>query len=706
MKKFIIMIAGTLFAVFGFAKVASAGPIVIDGLDANEHGRAVNGVNEQGWKYMQWVLEVMEQQVYTGTARTVVDLGTTPAECSAVGHDARDAINSAFELSSLPADGWTLIHVDGATSISQWLANLSTTNTGILVIPTYNNLCGDLQPSEMDAINANPAAIVNFVNGPGDPTQGGAVFAMGERNASPCETTSSTPNPGGSDYTPCVVGPETTNAYLWLQSIIPGLSATGFSAGYDWALSITTAGTIYLPGLSNADISAGPWHNWFDGNFASLSVLATGLEIPGSEFLRMPSSIAGIQHAVILGGDKHTKLGNDAGQFTATKTGSLFSDADENGMTSPGDTLQYNVHLYNGTGEDVNDVVFTDTPDPNTSLVAGSVQATTGTVTLGNTAGDTSVRVDIGTLAYGQSVDILYHTTIANPFPTGVYTVTNQGVVSTTDSTITTTDPLNPGPTIITVTKSLTETTGFVDLSAASSVGQCVLPGSSYLVTWTVQNVGDTIFSGGDITAFVTGYGSTPVSTTIAPVAVGATGSVTQSVLVSAPVPYGSETITLTGNILTSTAVLTTHICAPDFRTSTSVVKSIPIFIGELFTYTWQITNTGDAAAPGVTGVLTLPVHALFSYQDSLTSTLGTPGFDALSNTVTWTGNLAVGQTVRIVFNARTGFGFPHGLIEAPFEVDHPYRPPFYGVSQYTYPYKLFFMLVLKDSSPSSPTSR
>ena len=367
MKKLIIMIASTLFAVFGVVKVASAGPIVIDGLDANEHGQAVNGVNEQGWKYMQWVLEVLSQEVYTGTARTVVDLGTTPTSCPTVGHDARDAINSAFDLSSLPGEGWTLIHVDGAASITQWLENLSPQNTGILVIPTYNNLCGDLQSDEMDAINANPAAIVRYVNGPGEPSQGGALFAMSERDASPCGTTSSTPPiPTDTDYTTCTLSAtQTENAFLWLHSIIPGFSATGFSTGYDWALSITTAGTIFLPGLSNADISAGPWHNWFDGNFGSLSILATGLEIPSStSSLPVPSSIAGVQHAVILGGDKYTQLGPDAGQFTATKTGSLLTDADENGTVSPGDTLQYQVHMHNATGADVSNVIFTDTPRP------------------------------------------------------------------------------------------------------------------------------------------------------------------------------------------------------------------------------------------------------------------------------------------------------------------------------------------------------
>jgi uncharacterized repeat protein (TIGR01451 family) len=686
MRKVFVILAGVLFAVFGGVRLASAGPIIIDGTDANEHGHVV-GTNQEGWKYMQEALEHLSQEVYTGTARTVVDLGTTPVSCPAVGHDARDAINSAFELSSLPGDGWTLIHVDTAVSITRWLRNLSPVNTGILYIPTYNNLCGDLWHDEMDAINANPAAIANFVNGPGDPSQGGALFAMSERDTTPVTPTLASMHESAM-LTPSAV--QATKGYLWLQSIIPGLVATGFSAEHITSISLTVDGFAAFPGLTDADVSSGPWHNWFEGNLGSLKVLATA-----------PDESA-ITRTVILGGGKNTQLSPGAGTITATKTGTLLTDADTDGVISPGDTLQYLVHIHNNGSEVITDVVFTDTPDPNTSLVVGSVQATTGTITLGNNSGDTTVRVEVGVISSSQSVDIQYDAVITNPFPSGVVTVTNQGVVSTTTGTTPTTDPVNPGPTVITVTKTAED--GIVSLSVVSSVGQCVLPGSSYFVTWTVQNNGDVVFPGDDITTLVTGSGSAPISTTIPEIPTGTASTVTQTILVSEPVAYGAEVITLTGTIVTSTAVLTTPICAPDFRTSAAHVTSQPIFIGEMFTYTWQISNTGTAAAPGVTGVLTLPVHALFSYQNNLTSTFGLPSYDPISSTISWTGDLGISETVTITFNARTGFGFPHGLIEAPFEVDHPYRPPFLGVTQYTYPYKLFFMLVLKDSSPTSGT--
>jgi uncharacterized repeat protein (TIGR01451 family) len=706
MKKLILIFASTLFTVFGIAKVASAGPVVIDGTDANEHGQLYNGANELGWEYMQSVLEVLSQDVYTGTARTVVDLGTTPASCPTIGHDARDAIDSAFNLSALPGNGWNLIHVDTAVSITEWLQNLSPDNTGILYIPTYNSLCGDLQQDEMDAINANAQAIVAYVNGPGDPTKGGALFAMGERNAEICPSPkvdsapasiSTIPPP---DYNVCLSsGPATTNAFVWLQSLIPGFSAAGFSTGYTTTLSLTVVGNSVFPGLMNTDISAGPWHNWFEGNFGSLSVIATGTEVYGcSDDTSCP------QRAVILGGDTGTEFGSGSGQVSAIKTGSLLTDTDKSGTISPGDALQYQVHIHNATGYNVGDVVFNDTPDPNTTLIAGSVQATTGVIALGNTPGDTSVRVEIGTMTPGQSVDVLYDTAIADPFPAGIVTITNQGLVSSTHGVISTTNPINPGPTVITVTQT-TEGEPALDLTAATDVGQCVLPGSSYLVTWTMQNVGDVAFPGGEIGTVVTGYASSPMSVTIPSIPAGTSGTITQSILVSEPIPYGAETITLTGNILTSTAVLPTQICAPVF-TSTSTVGYQFIFTGESLTYTWQISNTGNAAAPGVTGVLTLPVLSLFSYADNLTSTFGTPAYDPISSTITWTGDLGISKTVTITFNARTSFGFPPELIKAPFEVDHPYRPQLVGISQYTYPYKLFFMLVLKDSSPSSSSAR
>ena len=141
-----LVLTPLLFLLFSFGP-AYAGAVVIDGTDANDHGSA--GVtNIDGWLYMQKVLENLAATVPPGTVKVVVDIGTEP------GSQARAAIDSAFALSSLPAAGWTLIHVNGAAAVTAHLAALSTANTGILALSTYGLSGGDMDAAEVAAINA------------------------------------------------------------------------------------------------------------------------------------------------------------------------------------------------------------------------------------------------------------------------------------------------------------------------------------------------------------------------------------------------------------------------------------------------------------------------------------------------------------------------------------------------------------------------
>ena len=87
-----------LFLLLGASR-SFAGAVIIDGTDANEHGCKFGdcpstGPNENGWLYMQRALETLAARRSAGVARVVVDLGTT-------GGEARAAIKSAFNLSSL-----------------------------------------------------------------------------------------------------------------------------------------------------------------------------------------------------------------------------------------------------------------------------------------------------------------------------------------------------------------------------------------------------------------------------------------------------------------------------------------------------------------------------------------------------------------------------------------------------------------------------
>jgi hypothetical protein len=60
---------------------------------------------------------------------------------------------------------------------------------------------------------------------------------------------------------------------------------------------------------------------------------------------------------------------------TASKTDALFTDVDLDGKADPGDTLKYTV-VIGATGEDATGVTFTDTVDPNTAFVGGSLRTT------------------------------------------------------------------------------------------------------------------------------------------------------------------------------------------------------------------------------------------------------------------------------------------------------------------------------------------
>jgi uncharacterized repeat protein (TIGR01451 family) len=118
----------------------------------------------------------------------------------------------------------------------------------------------------------------------------------------------------------------------------------------------------------------------------------------------------------------------------AYKADELLVDADGDLMPSPGDTLVYGVTIVNSGNAAATGVVFSDTPDPNTTLVVGSVQTSQGTVTRGNTAGDTSVAVDVGTIPRGGRVNISLQVVVNDPLPEGVTQISNQGLVRSNES--------------------------------------------------------------------------------------------------------------------------------------------------------------------------------------------------------------------------------------------------------------------------------
>lgn len=232
---------------------AMAGPIIIAGTDADDHGSASGGVNNTGWAFMQKAFENIGASVTNGN-RSIVCLGCNGSTASA-------AFGSSTSLSSL-AGSWTFTTVTGAGNIATFFAS-GLASTGIIYMPTVSsNVGGGIFDSELAVINGNGTALNNFV------ASGGGLFTQEQANSD--------------------IG------YGWLSSLIPTFTVMGDNTSGivdSNQLQLTADGTAAFPGLTNADLSnATPWHAWFTNYGTSLKALAVG------------NGDGGFNDAVILGG--------------------------------------------------------------------------------------------------------------------------------------------------------------------------------------------------------------------------------------------------------------------------------------------------------------------------------------------------------------------------------------------------------------------
>lgn len=217
-------------AVLLAAGAAHAGPFILAGTDADDHGSVSGGANQDGWFFMQRALENIAPGVTNGN-KTVILLGSSAGE-------ATNAATSAFNLSNLLAAGWSLLTVDGVANITSFFTSPATglNNAGIVMMDSGGNVGGGITSAELAVVTANAAALNSFVGG------GGGLFSQ-------------------------------ANSYTWLQALVPGIVVNSFETR---ALALTAAGSAAFPGLLNQDLSSGPYHANFD-NFGSLPVLATGI---------------------------------------------------------------------------------------------------------------------------------------------------------------------------------------------------------------------------------------------------------------------------------------------------------------------------------------------------------------------------------------------------------------------------------------------
>jgi uncharacterized repeat protein (TIGR01451 family) len=170
---------------------------------------------------------------------------------------------------------------------------------------------------------------------------------------------------------------------------------------------------------------------------ASVKPGTAGQNVANQGSISFDADSNGTNEASAITDNPGTPAPNDSTAFTvaglpattvaATKLDSLLVDLNSNGLADPGDTLSYTVVISNSGGAPASTVLLTDSLDTNTTLVAGSVTASQGSITSGNSAGDTSVGLDIGTLAPASApATITFQATINAPFPTDVTQVRNQ----------------------------------------------------------------------------------------------------------------------------------------------------------------------------------------------------------------------------------------------------------------------------------------
>ncbi|MFN8485318.1 MAG: hypothetical protein U0768_19950 [Anaerolineae bacterium] len=397
--------------------------------------------------------------------------------------------------------------------------------------------------------------------------------------------------------------------------------------------------------------------------------------------------------------------------INATKTDFLAVDADNNGFASPGDTLLYTVQIRNTGNTAATGVVFTDTPDPNTTLVSGSVQTSQGTVTGGN-AGTPPVTVNVGTIPAGATVTISFKVTIVNPLPSGVTKVSNQGIVSGSNFPNTPTDnPRTPTPGDPTDTPVVAAPIISADkrdfLAVDADNNGIPSPGDTILYTVTIRNTGNTAATGvvftdtpdpnttlvsGSVTAapglVISGNaGVPPVVVSIGTLPAGGTATVTFQVRIANPLPSGVTQVAnqgvVTGNNFPNIPTNDPKTPQPNDPTITPVTAAPIInatktdFLavdadnngfaspGDTLLYTVTIANTGNAAATGVVFTDTPDANTTLvsgSVQTSQgTVTGGNAGVPPVTVNV---GTIPAGGSVTISFRVKINNPLPSGVTQ------------------------------------------
>lgn len=142
----------------------------------------------------------------------------------------------------------------------------------------------------------------------------------------------------------------------------------------------------------------------------------------------------------------------------STKSDRLLVDRDLDGQADPLDIIEYTLAVINEGRLAAAPVTISDTPDPLTRLIAGTVSMSStsllsATVIQGNRPGDSVVAVEIARLDPGAQVVVIFQTEVRSDIPSDATVIVNQARITTPGlPPQLTDDPTNPGgPTETTV---------------------------------------------------------------------------------------------------------------------------------------------------------------------------------------------------------------------------------------------------------------
>ena len=292
----LLLLAAMLIATMawtGSAAAAVGGPVILGGDDLTDHGEVDTTTGDliDGWLYLQRALEnVSPKVVRPGVGNMVAALGSaddpTDTCCNA---------GTAIGLAAAKA-GLTVTYHDGADAINAFFSSLAlaATNPRIIWI-AGTGASNDLDSSERLALAANATGIADFVN------SGGGLVSHG-------------------------------SAYEWLSALLPGLQAV--SGGSSDDLYLTPEGIAAFPGVTVANVNAGPWHNHFEGNFGGLQVLVRSSSVLDSQTDEDAAVVIGgasvtLPGAIVLTPGTATNPPGTSHTVTATvrdQTGTLLPD--------------------------------------------------------------------------------------------------------------------------------------------------------------------------------------------------------------------------------------------------------------------------------------------------------------------------------------------------------------------------------------------